>query len=113
MIQLDKALLAWGTAEFPRRIKQELTRIGADALPLQQGLAVGNYVADTPFSVAVNSVSETWESIQVKAGIFYQSTISGCSCSDDPTPASEINEYCEVLLEINKSTAETSVLLVE
>jgi hypothetical protein len=50
--------------------------------------------------------------IRVKAGIFYQGVLGGCSCADDPTPASEINEYCEVQLDIDKSTAATAVELV-
>jgi len=46
-------------------------------------------------------------------GVFFQSVIGGCSCTDDPTPASEINEYCEALLEIDKATADTVIMIPE
>ena len=49
--------------------------------------------------------------IRVKAGLAYNGIIAGCSCSDDPTPIDETNEYCEVLFSINKETAETTVEL--
>lgn len=62
--------------------------------------------------MVINSISEMENIIRVKAGIFYQSVIGGCSCADDPTPVSEINEYCEVQLDIDKATAATAVALV-
>jgi len=38
MIQLTKALHAWGTPDFEAVLKQEIAQLGADYLPLQQGL---------------------------------------------------------------------------
>lgn len=113
MIRLDKALRAWGTPEFANIVKQEITQLGADQLPLQLGLSTGNYVTDEPISVAINNVADLKNVIRVKAGIFYKSVIGGCSCENDPTPNSEIYEYCEVQLDIDKATAETSVVLVQ
>ena len=59
------------------------------------------------------SVIELENSVQIKAGIFYQGILSGCSCADDPTPTSPSNEYCVVQLDINKATDETSVTLLD
>jgi hypothetical protein len=112
MIQLDKALRAWGTPDFKAVLEQEVIQLGADQLPLQQGLSTGNYVTADPITVAINSVAELENVIRVRAGIFYQGVIGGCSCADDPTPTSEINEYCEVQLDIDKTTAATAVALV-
>ncbi len=112
MIRLDKALRAWGTPDFEAILKQEIAQLGADQLPLQQGLSTGNYVIADPITVVINSVAETGNVIRVKAGIFYRSVIGGCSCEDDPTPTSENIEYCEVRLDIDKATAATSVALV-
>ena len=112
MIQLDNSLRAWGTSDFAVVLKQEIAQLGADQLHLQQGLSTGNYVADEPITVTINGVVELDDVIRVKAGIFYKSVIGGCSCTDDPTPASEINEYCEVQLDIDRSTAATKVTLV-
>ncbi|OGS96705.1 MAG: hypothetical protein A3H31_01750 [Gallionellales bacterium RIFCSPLOWO2_02_FULL_57_47] len=111
MIRLDKALNAWGTPDFEAILKQEIAQLGAGQLPLQQGLSTGNYVAAEPISVTINSVAELENVIRVKAGIFYQGVIGGCSCADDPTPTSEINEYCEVQLDIDKATAATAIAL--
>jgi hypothetical protein len=112
MIKLDKSLAAWGTPKFQAVLKQEIEQLGADKLPLQQGLSTGNYVSNTPFTVLVHSVAEMENIIRVKVGIFYQGIIGGCSCTDDPTPASDINEYCEVHLDIDKASAITRVVLV-
>ncbi len=111
MIQLDQSLQAWGSLEFETVLKRELAQ-QASELPLQQGLATGNYVLDAPVTVVINSVVDTGGTIRVMAGVFYQGVIGGCSCADDPTPISEINEYCEVLLDIDKGSAETAATLV-
>lgn len=111
MIRLDQTLLAWGTPDFKAILKQEVARV-ADQLPLQQGLSSGNYVTDDPVTVMVNSVAEMENSIRVRVGIFYQGMLGGCSCADDPTPTSESNEYCEMQLDIDKTTAATAVTLI-
>lgn len=112
MIRFDKALSAWGAPDFKDVLKQEIAQLGAAHLPLQQGLATGNYVSDAPLTVMIHSVVETENIIRVKAGIFYQGVIGGCSCADDPTPSSDINEYCEVQLDIDRASAVTAVALV-
>ena len=112
MIRLNNALRAWGTPDFKAVLKQEIAQLGADHFPLQQGLSSGNYVTDDPITVAINSVTEMEKVIRIKAGIFYQGVMGGCSCADDPTPISESNEYCVVQLDIDKKTAATAVALV-
>lgn len=111
MVRLDKALRAWGTPGFEDILKQEIVQLGAEQLFLQQGLSTGNYVADEPITVTINSVAEMEDVIRVTAGIFFKGVIGGCSCTDDPTPASEINEYCEVRLDIDRFTAATRIVL--
>ncbi len=113
MVRLDKALRAWGTPDFEEVLKQEIRHLDAALLPLQSGLATGNYVTDAPVTVVVNSVAEMDDVIRVKAGIFYSSVISGCSCDGDPTPTSENPEYCEVQLDIDKASAVTTIALVQ
>jgi hypothetical protein len=112
MIRLDKTLHASGTPGFEAVLKQEVAQLGADRLPLQQGLSGGNYVTSAPLTVVVNSIAAMDDVVRVRVGIFYQGVIGGCSCADDPTPTSESNEYCEVQLDINRATAETAVTLV-
>lgn len=112
MIRLDKALHAWGTPDFEAVLKQEIAQLDVDQLPLQQGLSTGNYVTANPVTVVINRVTGMEKVIRVQAGIFFRSVMGGCSCADDPTPISEINEYCEVRLDIDKATAATAVALV-
>jgi len=114
MIKLCKSLAAWGTPGFSATLKQELAQLGADQLPLQKGLSTGNYVSNAPITVMILNIVGEEKMIRVKTGIFFQGIIGGCSCTDDPTPASDINEYCEIQLDIDRNSALTEVtLLVE
>ena len=112
MLHLTDTLRAWGTPGFESILKQELA-LHADALPLQQGLAHSNHVTDAPVTVMMHTAAETDGAIRVKAGIFYQGVLGGCSCADDPSPETGNNEYCEVLLLIDKGTAAVTVTLVD
>jgi hypothetical protein len=85
----------------------------AGQLPLQQGLSGTSHVADTEHKAMIVAVEDEAGFIRVKAGIFYGGILVGCSCADDPTPVEEQNEYCEVLLEIDKKTAETAITLLD
>ncbi len=113
MMQLSKTIAALNTPNFMPVLKQEITQFNSDQLPLQRGLSNGNFVTDDPISVMIINVAEMEDIIRVKAGIFYQGILGGCSCADDPTPTSPSNEYCVVQLDINKTTAETSVALLD
>ena len=113
VIRLDNSLSAWGTPDFGAILKQEITQLGIEHLPLQQGLVNGNYVVAAPITVMINGVAEMEDVIRIKAGIFYQGVLGGCSCADDPSPTSESNEYCEVLLDIDKTTAVAVIKLLE
>lgn len=112
MIRLEKSLRAWGKPDFADTLEQEVAQLGGE-LPLQQGLSIGSYVTADPITVVINSVAETEQAIRVRAGIFYQSVIAGCSCDNDPTPTSENTEYCEVQLDIDKITAVAAATLVD
>jgi hypothetical protein len=110
-LRLDQALRAWGTPDFRAVLAQELA-LAADRLPLQQGLSYASQVGAGPVSVMITSVAEIEDVIRIRAGIFYQGVTCGCSCADDPSPAGESHEYCEVQLEIDKATAASAVDLV-
>ncbi len=112
MFRLSNALQAWGDPDFKDVLKAELEQLGADQLPLQQGLATGSVAVDDKLKAMIISVSDTPGSILAKAGIFYSGIIAGCSCADDPTPVDEQSEYCVVQLEIDKQTATTTVTLL-
>lgn len=105
-------LTAWGTPQFENTVKREIINLGVEQLPLQQGLTSGNHVTDDPITVLINHCTETDTRLHIVAGIFYQSLMLGCSCADDPSTASTANEYCEIQLDIDKSTAIATVALV-
>ncbi len=85
----------------------------AGCLPLQQGLTTSSYVTDQPFQAMIISVNEEAGLIRAKAGIFYTGIIAGCSCADDPTPIEEQAEYCVVRLDIDSTTAEATISLLD
>ena len=89
-----------------------LESLGVDQLPLQQGLASSSFALDNNLAVVIMSSSQNTETISVKAGIFYSGILAGCNCADDPSPSDEQNEYCEVQLEIDLVTGETTVALI-
>ena len=112
MIRLTQALNGWGTPDFKEKLKQEIEQLGVKDLPLQQGLSSSSYAMDDKLNVVIMNVAEQADFIRAKVGIFYTGIIAGCNCADDPTPADEQNEYCEVQVDIDKSTAETNVILL-
>jgi hypothetical protein len=113
MIRLSRALNSWKTPDFNHILKAEVGDIDHTLLPLQQGLSRGSYVGNSELSVIVLNAKEDNDYIRVKVGIMYSGIIAGCSCADDPTPLDEHPEYCELELDIDKLTAETSVTLLQ
>lgn len=112
-LRLEEVLKVWPSDSFQDVFKQNIEQLDASILPLQQGLSQGSCVSNEPFKVMIISTSEETDSIRVKAGIFFKSIIAGCNCADDPTPADTLSEYCVVQFDINKTTAETGIQLIE
>ena len=113
MITLSKSLKAWGSAGFNGALKKEVEHLSVEQLPLQQGLEHSSHAVYDDPGVVILSVSEEGDYIRVKVGVFYSGIISGCSCADDPTPTDMVPEYCELQLDINKETGNTSVSLLQ
>ena len=112
MIRFQRALNAWRTPAFEEVVKREIENVDAKLLPLQQGLSHSSYASEESFSVVVLGFTGSGASIRVKAAIFYTGLIPGCSCADDPTPEEAYPESCEVLFDIDTTTAETTVTLL-
>jgi hypothetical protein len=113
MIKLTCSVAAWNSPGFTDTLRNELTSLGGEALPLQQGLKSSSYALDEKLSVTILNVAETAEHIIANAGLFYTGIIAGCSCADDPTPVDENTEYCEVVVRIEKATSAASIMLVD
>jgi len=113
MFYLHQSVKTWNTDSFNDALIKELRSIDSSLLPLQQGLSYSNFAVADNLSAIILRSEENNGKLQVKAGLFYSGIIAGCNCADDPTPVDEINEYCEVLLSIDKKTAQTHVSLIE
>lgn len=111
MIQLPDSLSAWNTADFKPALKRELEGLGPAGLPLQQGLSRSSYALDEPVTVVVMGADDEADAIRVRVGVFYSGIIAGCSCADDPTPVEAMDEYCELEIVIDKTTAATRIEL--
>lgn len=112
MIRLSKTIQAWGAANFDEIFKEEIQKLDRNLLPLQAGLSQSSYVSDDELKVILISASEKDNNIAIKAGVFYSGIIAGSCCADDPTPVDHQTEYCELLIELDKSTAEASIKLL-
>lgn len=112
MIVQNKILQSLSNPDIKAIAKNELQKIAPELLPLQQGLSLSSSVSSSPISIVILNINEENESVIIKSGIFYTGIIAGCSCSDDPSPLDEQNEYCEVVFSIDKKSAETNVHLL-
>jgi len=112
MIKLAKSLNAWGTPGFNNTLKKEIESLDAKYLPLQQGLSYSSHATNSDFNIMIISTREDDSFLHVKAGVLYSGVIAGCSCADDPTSVPEQSEYCEILIDIVKTTAEARITLL-
>lgn len=113
MTRLQQTLQTWGTPGFEQALKREIEALDAAELPLQQALAHSSHVTDAPFHAMLIDAREASGVLRVKAGIFYSGIISGCSCADDPTPITEQTEYCVLQFDIDRTTGEARIVLLD
>ena len=111
-MQLLQSLQAWRTPQFDSVLKQEIEDLDATSLPLQEALTHSSYTMDGRLNVMVISKREELEFIRVNIGVFYSGLIPGCACENDPTPMTEYPEYCELQLDISKTTAAANIMLL-
>ncbi|HHA19331.1 MAG TPA: hypothetical protein ENK70_06460, partial [Methylophaga sp.] len=102
---------AWNSRDFEVVLKNEVKALGLDHLPLQKGLSSSSVALDHNLELIVLRTNECNNFITIKMGAFYSGIIAGCSCSDDPTPTDEVNEYCELEVNINLVNGQASVAL--
>ncbi|MEA3410302.1 MAG: hypothetical protein U9R74_02050 [Pseudomonadota bacterium] len=111
MIYLQRSLEAWESEIFDQVLKEEISGLGVDHLPLQQGLSSSSTALDHDLGVLILSKSENDSLICIELGVFYSGIVSGCSCADDPSPDQEQNEYCEISVKIAKEDGEATIAL--
>jgi hypothetical protein len=108
MTRLPRSLAAYGSPAFEETLKQELARLPAEALPLQQGLRHGSVALNEGIGFMLLDTQQDSQGVMIRLGVFYHSIIAGCSCSDDPTPIERNAEYCEIQLRIAQQDARAS-----
>lgn len=103
-LRLPKSLAAWGAPDFPAALKREL-EANAAQLPLQAGLTGSSAVFGERIEVMVIASEADAARIRARVGVFFSGIVAGCSCADDPTPVEAQNEYCELMVDIDRRTA--------
>ncbi|MEN6586892.1 MAG: hypothetical protein ABFE02_12700 [Sulfuricella sp.] len=111
MIQLTDVLKAWGTPAFAETLRGSVEQLDANLLPLQECLTQSTFTTGANRKVEVLDVSDDTDFIHAKTGIFYSGLVAGNSCDDELSPITDVSEYCEVAIDIDKRTAEAKVKL--
>jgi len=109
MTKLDAALLAWGRPDFKDILRDELLAQDALARPLQMGLTYGSVALLDDVKLGILALEEGAGGPRIRAAVHYSSITTGCNCSDDPNPLSPMSEYVELLIDIDRATAEAKV----
>jgi hypothetical protein len=109
MLILDEALRAWNTAAFAPTLKAELEALAPASLPLHLGVSQAGFVDDKAITATVLNSRDGEGAIETKVGVFFTEIVINCGCGDDPMP---INAYCELLISIDKVTAEATITVV-
>lgn len=109
MAKLPNSLCDWQTDRFSQTLKTELEGFKQDVLPLKEVIDEGNYVDDSDIGATIIEVSDDEQNIHGKVGIYFAQIVSCCSCGESP-PIDEA--YCEMMVSIDKSTAEAEFKLI-
>ena len=103
------ATLACRAGAIEKVLKRELEGLPSGTLPLHRCTSRGGYVDDSAISATVIKVEQGVDRVRCKVGIFFTEIITGCGCGDDPFPE---NTYCELMISIDKSTAEAEFEII-
>jgi hypothetical protein len=109
MLTLHEALQAWNTTAFAQTLKAELEALEPASLPLHLGVSQAGMVDDKAITATVLSSRDGDGAVEARAGVFFTEIVINCGCGDDPMP---INAYCELLISIDKVTAEATITVV-
>jgi hypothetical protein len=112
MLHLPNAVKAWKSPAFESVLKAEIEHLDIDLLPLQQALSQSNAIHGRHFSAMIIGLEEAPDCLRARVGVFYSGLVAGCSCAADPESVDPINEYCELVFSIDRSTARATVLLL-
>jgi len=106
MISLNRTLACWNRQTFENTLREELARLGADDLLLNDALAHGGMIDETSISFSMREPDESERFIQLRVGIFFREMLYNCCSGDEPV---SYNGYCERLVRIDRDNAATVI----
>jgi len=112
-LSLPNTLAAWGSEAFAVILGRELTAAEGLQPLLLRAMTHGNQLATTPVNLLLLHAADEGSCLRLRLDVLFQSVVAGCSCADDPTPWSEINECCHIEIVIDKTTAQADMELIE
>lgn len=74
-------------------------------------MSASSYALDDKVTAVLVSADAEAGRIRTRVGLFYFGVIAGCSCADDPTPVEPQNEYCEILVDIDRADGTATIRL--
>ncbi|WP_428086984.1 hypothetical protein [Candidatus Thioglobus sp.] len=100
------ALDHWGEDSFAKHFRAAIRALELDQLPLKECCNYSAMIDKDSIDVMILSSSANEKTIKLKIGVFFCEVLSGCACSDDPSQAQMLeNSYCELLAQIDRSSA--------
>ncbi len=112
MTHFSSAIAAWETDDFVPQLTEVVRALGARGLPLQRALSNGSVALDNDMMVRVLHTEAQGDQLFVRVSVQYTSIITGCSCTDDPTPENILPEYCEMELTIDRENGTAKIDLL-
>ncbi len=101
------ALKHWGKDGFTQHFRTAIKALDLDSLPLEKCCNHSKTIDKDSIDVMILSSSANDKTIHLKIGVFFCEVLTGCACSDDAS-ATEIreNSYCELLAQIDRTSAQ-------
>ncbi len=100
---MPRTLSAWESARFASAFLEEAGSLPVGELRLERLLQYGSQAVGALQFMILASEADA-DCLRVRAGVFFQSVLSGCACADDPTPETLYNEYGELVFVIDRKT---------
>ncbi|TQV61715.1 MAG: hypothetical protein FNT29_10835 [Halothiobacillaceae bacterium] len=111
MLRLEATLKAWDMPDFKTVLRDELVETRALERPMQLGLTYGTVALPEGLKFVVLEAHDDDTRIRIHGGVHYSSVTTGSNCIDAPSPLSEMPEYVEVDIVIDRATADATVSL--
>lgn len=108
-IPLPQSSAALQSDTLKDTLQKELAALPLEALPLAQAMQHGSHVHGID-QVMLLEQTPAGTRMNIRVGIFFSSMLGGCHCADDPGPIELMNEYVELTLQLDPSSACATLL---